>query len=110
MRTCTTIRTIIGALAFSLFLSINGGDRTVEAVENLDTDSSIRTFCGDWNSNDSQVWETFYKDITLAELLKCLEAGADPNERNNKGETPLFFAAGSNQIPAIIAALVDAGA
>ena len=31
-----------------------------------------------------KILENFYKDITLAELLKCLEAGVDPGVRDDK--------------------------
>ena len=39
-----------------------------------------------------------------------MDAGADPEARAILGRTPLHFAASSNENPAVIAALLDAGA
>ena len=39
-----------------------------------------------------------------------MDAGADLEERDKGGLTPLHWAAGSNENPAVITALVDAGA
>ena len=110
MRVHKTIRTMIGALTFSLFVTANSGDRTAEAGESLDSNSSIHAFCGGWISDDSKVLEMFYKDITPAELLKCLEVGADPDTINNSGLTPLHLAAAYSANPTIITVLVEAGA
>ena len=52
----------------------------------------------------------FFEKASLRMVLKQLDAGADPNARDEWGFTPLHFAAAFNDDPDIITALVDAGA
>ena len=47
---------------------------------------------------------------TPADIAALLDAGADPNARNEFGDTPLHGAAGYNENPAVFTTLVDAGA
>lgn len=58
----------------------------------------------DWNTM------TFFETATVTGVAACLNAGADPNEQDRWGYTPLHFAAAFNSDPAIITTLVDAGA
>ena len=62
------------------------------------------TVCDAWNAVE------FFKAADLADVDRCLEAGADPSAPNEKGFTPLIGAAAFNENAAIIAALLDAGA
>ncbi|MYJ94635.1 MAG: hypothetical protein F4053_03295 [Proteobacteria bacterium] len=59
---------------------------------------------GEWNL------ENFYKSVTPEFVRTCLEAGFDPNVRNPDDETPLRFAASYSEDPAVVGALLDAGA
>ena len=64
------------------------------------------THCQEWNT------EEFFRTATVESVTACLEAGAQPNTRN-KGQrtrTPLHWAAGYNQNPEVIEALLAAGA
>lgn len=57
-------------------------------------------------------WNTmvFFETATVESVEDCLDAGADPNEQDRWGYTPLHFAAAFNDDPEIISLLVDAGA
>ena len=62
--------------------------------------------CQKWNTKE------FFGAATVEDVKACLEAGADPNARN-KGQrnyTPLHWAAGYNEEPGVIQALLTAGA
>ena len=52
----------------------------------------------------------FFEKATLKKVVETLDAGADPNEKDEWGFTPLHFAAAFNDDPDIISALVEAGA
>ena len=43
-------------------------------------------------------------------MTSCLASGADPKTGDKHGDTPLHWAAAVNKNPAVIAALLDAGA
>ena len=60
--------------------------------------------CEAWNTED------YFRAATVEGVRGCLEAGADPKERNGWGVTPLHRAAASNADPAVIQALLVAGA
>ena len=62
--------------------------------------------CDDWN------WNTrgFFEIATVDDVNRCLQGGADPNARDERGVTPLHLVAGLSDTPAIIAALIDGGA
>ncbi len=60
--------------------------------------------CEDWNT------KTFFTTASIEKVTACLEAGADPNAKDKRGETPLHNAAIFADNPAIIETLVKAGA
>ena len=60
--------------------------------------------CEDWTSKQ------FFADASVEEVVACLNAGANPNARNESGATALHLAARFNPSGAVIRALVDAGA
>ena len=60
--------------------------------------------CTDWNTR------TFFKKARVVDVSRCLKADADPKARNDKGRTPLHFAANSNKNTEVITALLKAGA
>ena len=59
-----------------------------------------------------QGWKTakFFKSATLQQVSACLSAGEDPNKQNTKGLTALHRAARETSDPAVIEALLEAGA
>ena len=62
---------------------------------------------------DCKKWNTkkFFRKATVEDVTACLAAGADPKARNNNWEsTPLHGAASSSENPAVIEALLEAGA
>ncbi len=60
--------------------------------------------CEGWNTTP------FFVAATLAEVVDCLEAGADVNARNPGGFTPLHLAARYTDDATLIWVLIDAGA
>ena len=60
--------------------------------------------CQGWNT------EKFFETATVDEVRACLSDGEDPNEQDTKGLTPLHFVARETSEPAVIEALLDAGA
>ena len=67
--------------------------------------------CPAWHSDDSEVRETFWSYATPEHVLGCLDAGADLHARDSGfGATPLHWAAAFSQDPAVVTALLDAGA
>ena len=59
-----------------------------------------------------QGWKTakFFESATVDEVRACLSAGRDPNEPDTEGLTSLHRAARDTADPAVIEALLDAGA
>ncbi len=59
-----------------------------------------------------QGWNTakFFESATVDEVRGCLSAGEDPNEQDRQGLTALHRAARDTSDPAVIEALLDAGA
>ncbi len=66
--------------------------------------SAVVGDCEDWTS------EQFFASATVEEVVTCLDAGANPNARNNTGGTALHLAARFNPSGVVIGALIDAGA
>lgn len=59
--------------------------------------------CDNWNTGD------FFNAIEISDVTRCLQAGADPNARDENGLTPLHFAARYGTTEAV-PILLDAGA
>ena len=59
-----------------------------------------------------QGWKTakFFESATVEQVRACLSAGRDPNEPDTKGLTALHRAARETSDPAVIEALLEAGA
>ena len=57
--------------------------------------------CANWNTRD------FFKAAEVSDVIRCLEAGADPNERANEGWTPLHFAGSAEAVTALLEAGAD---
>lgn len=61
--------------------------------------------CADWNANNE-----FFKAADVDDVIHCLDAGADPNKRGEAGIKPLHHTAAYGSDPAMVNALLDAGA
>ena len=57
--------------------------------------------CANWNTRD------FFKAAEVSDVIRCLEAGADPNERADGGWTPLYFAGSAEAVTALLEASAD---
>ena len=57
--------------------------------------------CANWNTRD------FFKAAEVSDVIRCLEAGADPNERADRGWTPLHFAGSAEAVTALLEAGAD---
>ena len=62
-----------------------------------------RDSCTKWNT------PAFFKRVALADLTRCLKV-KNPNARNKNGRTPLHLAAWYSKAPAVVTALLTAGA
>ncbi|MCY3872931.1 MAG: ankyrin repeat domain-containing protein [Rhodobacteraceae bacterium] len=81
------------------------------APNGVAADSSQPDGCQAWNSDDSELLESFWSNVPPGFVLTCLETGADVGTRDNEhGATPLHWAAVFSQNPAVLTALIDAGA
>ena len=60
--------------------------------------------CEDWNT------EEFFETATADAVAACLAAGADVSAHTDDGHTPLHMAANVNEDPAVVRALLEAGA
>ena len=60
--------------------------------------------CQGWNT------EKFFEDATVEQVRACLSAGEDPNKPDTQGLTALHWASRKTSDPAVIEALLDAGA
>ena len=63
-----------------------------------------RPNCRAWNR------PSFFEKASSDDVGRCLSQGADPNARDKYGVTPLHRAAWKSETPAVVNALLDAGA
>ena len=88
------------------YLTASGRDATHygEALALLNT-LQVTVNCDGWNASG------YFKTATLNQVTACLETGsADLEARNASGRTPLHSAGAHAQDPAVVEALLDAGA
>ena len=64
----------------------------------------VQVDCADWHN------AFFFDEAEAPDVTRCLQAGVDPNARDENGWTPLLGAATFTANPAVIVALLDAGA
>ncbi|MBL6761391.1 MAG: ankyrin repeat domain-containing protein [PS1 clade bacterium] len=60
--------------------------------------------CPNWNTRE------FFEKALPIDVAHCLDRGADAAARDWLGNTPLHYAAGNNETPAIIITLLEHGA
>ena len=73
--------------------------------------ASLPVECEGWISNDPGLRSAFYRNLTPETVSGCVEAGADLNAPDSTfGATPVHWAAVFSQNPAVVTALLDAGA
>ena len=60
--------------------------------------------CAGWNTS------AFFENAAVADIARCIVDGAELDARGKNGWTPLHVAAGINDNPAVITALLDGGA
>ena len=82
------------AAALACLLLVAGSPLPVAAAES----------CKDWNT------AKFFETATVDEVRACLNAGENPNEKDTQGLTALHRAARDTTDPAVIDALLEAGA
>lgn len=63
-----------------------------------------RVSCKDWNT------PKFFKRASMADIPRCLKAGAEVNARSKGGFTPLYWAAEKSKTPEVVRILLKAGA
>ena len=73
---------------------------------------ALLALVGQGLAQECERWHTveFFTSATPEEVTACLEAGADVNGWTGNGWTPLHFAAGNTDNPAVIRVLIEAGA
>ncbi|MDE0306075.1 MAG: ankyrin repeat domain-containing protein [Albidovulum sp.] len=81
-----------------------GEDAVVYVHERNGFSADIPAVCHDWNS------EGFFVGLTAREVLRCLDAGADPNARGIHDQTPLHLAAMESEDPVVVPLLLAMGA
>ena len=69
----------------------------------VEAERALRDGCADWNTSIS------FRVAEVSDVTRCLQAGADPNARDESGSTPLHAAAMSATGEAVTA-LLEAGA
>ena len=73
-------------------------------VAGLPLPAAAEESCKDWRT------AKFFESATVGQVRACLSAGRDPNERDRQRLTALHRAARDTSDPAVIEALLDAGA
>ncbi len=82
-------------------------DTTAASLSLADANAApapVASRCGAWNTR------TFFETATLEEVTACLTLGADVRARDSNAMTPLHWAAQHSASPAVIKALLAAGA
>ena len=102
--TAGTMQTFARLLA----VAILGGCATVTDYSkpmNLVKRLSAASPCDYWNT------KSFFETArVVADIRRCLDAGAPLDARTERGWTPLHLATANSKTPAVVQALLDAGA
>ena len=83
---------------------VNVLNRALEREKRRGAERRLRAkSCVKWNT------EAFFEHADTSDVSRCLKTKS-PNVRNTQGETPLHKAVAYNKIPAVVSALLKAGA
>ena len=85
-------------------LQSNANDEVVRFLIDAGGYSDLSVGCKAWNTDE------YFKTATLEGVSVCLEIGANPREVDDEKVSRLHAAARANGYPAVIKALIDAGA
>ena len=84
-------------------LCLAGCEKVMAAVP-PDAQEKRAPSCEQWNT------EEFFRAASVEDVTACLAAGSDVHAQDERGLTPLHWAAARNQDPAVVEALLAAGA
>ena len=58
----------------------------------VEAERALRDGCADWNTS------IFFRVAEVSDVTRCLQAGADPNARDNDGKLPFYYAEDNDQL------------
>ena len=88
--------------------SLEGSAGTIQEARaectSIDAERLEPQRCAEWNTPE------YFAAASVEDVIACLQAGSDPNTRNEFNNTALHNAARYGSLPGVVEALLDAGA